>query len=173
MLEWIGSLRLREHSSKRVVLSLSRSTRVAGWIALGVGLYLVVLIGSFAALWALVPGLLAVLGAVLATLRREFVFDRNDGVLRMDRRTLGIGTRTVVPLFHLRAVVIVARSGDDDNRTLARSPSRYVAFIDRRVGNAIYLDESRRCANLLSLAEAIAEVAELRLVYDATFCAGE
>jgi hypothetical protein len=51
-----------------------------------------------------------------------------------------------------------------------RTPSaRYVAYLDRRVGSAIFLDESARCADLLPMAEAIAEVAELRLEYDATF----
>ena len=46
--------------------------------------------------------------------------------------------------------------------------ARYVAYLDRRVGEAIYLDESRKCAGLLRLAEVIADVAELRLEYDAT-----
>ena len=174
MLEWIGSLRLREHSSARVALSLSRSTRIFGLVLLAAGTYLTALLWALSPLWALLPIVLVILGAVLVTLRREFVFDRNDGVLRMDRRALGIGTRSVVPLFHLRAVVIEARSGDEETVPFAAiTPSRYVAFIDRRVGNAIYLDESRRCATLLTLAEAIAEVAELRLEYDATFCAGE
>ncbi len=174
MLEWIGSLRLRESSSARVALTLSRSTRAAGLVLLVVGAYLVALLWSLSPIWMVAPGLMLLCGAVLATLRREFIFDRNDGVLRMDRRALGIGTRSVVPLFHLRAVVIVARSGEEDTAPFAAiAPSRYVAFIDRRVGGAIYLDESRRCATLLALAEAIAEIAELRLEYDATFCAGE
>ena len=174
MLDWIGSLRMREHSSARVVLSLSRSTRAAGWTMLSLGVYLVVLFWSLSSLLLLVPSLLIVGGAVLVTLRREFVFDRNDGVLRMDRRTLGIGTRSVVPLFHLRAVVIMARAEDGEVTPFAAvAPSRYVAFIERRVGDAIFLDEARRCAALMTLAEAIAEVAELRLEYDATFCAGD
>ncbi|MEM9494284.1 MAG: hypothetical protein AAGC55_34380 [Myxococcota bacterium] len=125
-------------------------------------------------LWLMFPGAVAAIGAVLATLRRDFVFDRHEGVLRMERRALGIGTRSVVPLFHLRAVVIMARSGDGEGVPVPSiAPSRYVAFIERRVGGAIYLDESRRCAALLKMAEAIAELAEVRLEYDATFCAGE
>jgi hypothetical protein len=44
----------------------------------------------------------------------------------------------------------------------------YVAYVERRVGGTIHLDEARRPGPLLALAEAISEVAELRLVYDAT-----
>ncbi|MCG8424174.1 MAG: hypothetical protein MJE77_40295 [Proteobacteria bacterium] len=174
MLEWIGSLRLREHSSMRVVLSLSRSTRIAGLVLLVGGGYLALVMWAISPLWALLPGMLVMLGAVLTSMRRDFIFDREDGVLRMERRALGIGTRSVVPLFHLRAVVIVARSVDGKSIPFSPvTPARYIAFIDRRVGNAIYLDEARRCATLLTMAEAIAELTELRLEYDATFCASE
>ena len=55
-----------------------------------------------------VPGIVTLLGAVLITLRRDLVFDRDDGVLRIEQQLLGIASRTVVPLFHLRAVVIAA-----------------------------------------------------------------
>jgi hypothetical protein len=72
----------------------------------------------------------------------------------------------VVPLFHLRAVVVLARRGHQLQRIFP-APSRFVAYIDRRVGGAIYLDEARRCAHLMKMAEAIAEVADLRLEYDA------
>jgi hypothetical protein len=50
----------------------------------------------------------------------------------------------------------------------ARRRGLYVAYVERRVGGTIHLDEARRPAPLLALAEAISEVAELRLVYDAT-----
>jgi hypothetical protein len=43
----------------------------------------------------------------------------------------------------------------------------FVAYLDRRVGDAIFLDESRRSAGLFRMAEAIADVAELRLEYEA------
>jgi hypothetical protein len=63
-------------------------------------------------------------------------------------------------------VVIVARPRIDGVRGLP-AQARYVAYLDRRVGEAIYLDEARRCASLLRMAEAIADVAELRLEYEA------
>jgi hypothetical protein len=70
----------------------------------------------------------------------------------------------VIPLFHLRAVVVMARP----NAVGALDPTgRFVAYLERRIGQAIYLDEARRCASLLRLAEAIADVAEVRLEYDA------
>lgn len=165
MLEWIGSLRIRERSSSRVVLGLSRTTRAAGLVvaALGVAIAL--------PLWDLQPSLavlslaLTGLGLGLASLDRTLVIDREAGVLQVDQRLLGIGTRTVVPLFHLRAVVVTARSQVEEP---GRPGGRYLAYLDRRVGESIYLDEARRCAGLLRLAEVIADIAELRLEYEAT-----
>lgn len=168
MLDWIGSLRLRESSPLRVVLSLSRSTQVTGWVLVAAGAYAAQLVWPMARWLALAPALLAALGLVLATLQRRLIFDREAGVLRIDQRALGLGHRSVVPLFHLRAVVIAARPEEGIVAALReRARTRYVAYVDRRVGDAIYLDESRRCATLLRLGEAIAEVAELRLEYDA------
>jgi hypothetical protein len=97
------------------------------------------------------------LGVLLSTLQRRLVFDREDGLLRSEQRVLGIRRRAAIPLFHLRSVVVAARRG-----------GIYVAYVERRIGRPIHLDEARRPAPLLALAEAIAEVAELRLVYDAT-----
>jgi hypothetical protein len=96
------------------------------------------------------------LGILLATLRRRLIFDREDGLLRIEQRIFGIRRRAAIPLFHLRAVVVAARRG------------MYVAFVERRIGGTIHLDEARHPPPLLALAEAISEVAELRLVYDAT-----
>jgi hypothetical protein len=110
------------------------------------------------ALWATFAGLLLIaLGVLLGTLRRTLVFDRDDGLLRSEQRILGIRRRAAIPLFHLRAVVVSAR-----RRGI------YVAYVERRLGGTIHLDEARRPAPLLALAEAISDVAELRLVYDAT-----
>ena len=118
------------------------------------GIYMVTL----QPLWATLIGSIGILmGVVLGTLRRKLVFDREDGLLRSEQRILGIRRRAAIPLFHLRAVVVAARRG-----------GIYIAFVERRVGGTIHLDEARRPAPLLELAEAISEVAELRLVYDAT-----
>jgi hypothetical protein len=163
MLDWIGTLRVRARSAGRLELCLTRSTSIAGWVLAAAGVALGVLAWRWAlprVVW-LIPTLIALFGVLLGSLRRELIFDRGDGVLRIEQRLLGIASRAVVPMFHLRAVVISARTG-------ARVGPRFVAYVDRRIGNAIHLDESQRCANLLALAEAIADVAELRLVYDAT-----
>jgi hypothetical protein len=62
--------------------------------------------------------------------------------------------------------VVMARPRGEISRGLPAA-ARYIAYLDRRVGEAIFLDEARRCAALLRMAEAIADVAELRLEYNA------
>ena len=163
-LDWIGSLQIRRRSKHRVELCLTRSTALAGWVLFGIGA------AGAAGLWRLspflaaVPGLVGLLGLLLGSLRRSLIFDRDEGLLRIEQRILGITTRAAIPLFHLRAVVLAARAAPD-RATLG---PRFVAYVDRRVGGAIHLDESRRAAQLKPLVEAIAEVTELRLVYDIT-----
>jgi hypothetical protein len=166
MFDWIGSLRIRERSSVRVVLSLSRTTQLAGLLLVIAGALVTARAWPVSVWLAFLPALVAVLGAVLVTLRRDLTVDREAGVLRVDQRAFGMANRQVVPLFHLRAVVIVARPRIDGVRGLP-APARYVAYLDRRIGEAIYLDEARRCASLMRMAEAIADVAELRLEYEA------
>lgn len=163
MFDWIGTLRIRSRADARLELCLTRSTVAAGWVTLAGGIALAILMWRWQLppVASVIPGAVALLGAVLITLRRDLVFDRDDGVLKIEQRLLGIASRTVVPLFHLRAVVIAAR-------TDARVGPRYISYLDRRVGSAIHLDEAQRCATLMPIAEAIAEVTELRLVYDAT-----
>ncbi len=163
MLDWIGTLRVRVRSARKLELCLTRSTVAAGWVVVVASVVLGALVWRWdlpQAAWTL-PGVVLVFGALLASLRRQLIFDRDDGVLRIEQQLFGITSRSVVPLFHLRAVVISARIG-------ARVGPRFVAYVDRRIGDPIHLDESQRCATLLTIAEAIAEVAELRLVYDAT-----
>jgi hypothetical protein len=154
MLDWLGSVAIRKRTPTRLELDLTRATAWTGWGLTGAGAWLCTL----AALWAILLGIfVAGSGVLLATLRRKLVFDRDDGLLQVEQRVLGIRRRAAIPLFHLRAVVVSAR-----RRGL------FVAYVERRVGGTIHLDEARRSAPLLQLAEAISEVAELRLVYDAT-----
>jgi hypothetical protein len=173
MFDWIGSLRIQESSQRRVVLGVSSATRLAGLVLLAAGGWAAYRGWSVSPWLAVAPALLALLGAALVSLRRRLVFDRAAGVLEVEQRVLGWGSRAVVPLFHLRAVVIRARAGGGlpwVDRVVA--PSRYTAIIERRVGEEIFLDEARRCAYLLRMAEAVAEIAEIRLEYDATSRAG-
>lgn len=156
---------MREHTSHRVVLSLSFTTRFVGLGILAAGLFLSAEAWAISPWLTVLPGLLVLAGGLLSTLSRRLVFDREAGVVRINQRTLFVDNQSEVPLFHLRAVVIIARP---PSTTVAFGlGSRYIAYVERRVGDAIYLDESRRCANLLKIAEAIAEVAEVRLEYDA------
>jgi hypothetical protein len=154
VLDWLGSVQIRKRTPSRVELDLTRATAWTGWVIAGLGARLLVM----HALWAtVVGGVVFAAGILLATLRRKLVFDREDGLLRSEQRILGVHRRAAIPLFHLRAVVVSARHR-----------GMYVAYVERRIGGTIHLDEARRPAQLLALAEAIAEVAELRLVYDAT-----
>lgn len=152
MLDWLGSVQIRKRSNSRVELDLTRATAWTGWVLSAAGGYLCTLGG-----WPTLAGVVVLaLGILLATLRRRLVFDRDEGILRSEQRIFGIRRRAAIPLFHLRAVVVAARRG------------MYVAYVERRLGGTIHLDEARRSAPLLALAEAISEVAELRLVFDAT-----
>jgi hypothetical protein len=154
VLDWLGSVQIRRRSDSRVELDLTRATAWTGWLLVVGGVRLLWL----HALWAWLLGLAVLgLGVLLATLRRKLVFDREDGLLHSEQRILGIRRKAAIPLFHLRAVVVSARRG-----------GIYVAYVERRLGGTIHLDEARRPGPLLELAEAIAEIAELRLVYDAT-----
>jgi hypothetical protein len=153
VLDWLGSVQIRKRTTARVELDLTRATAWTGWALAAVGGYLCVRGG-----WALLAGVAVLaVGVLLATLRRKLVFDRDEGLLRSEQRIFGIRRRAAIPLFHLRAVVVAARRG-----------GMYVAYVERRLGGTIHLDEARRSAPLLALAEAISEVAELRLVFDAT-----
>lgn len=154
VLDWLGSVRIRKRTASRVELDLTRATGWTGWGLTGAGIR----VAMFGALWTTIAGVMLIgSGVLLATLRRTLVFDREDGLLRSEQRIFGIRRRAAVPLFHLRAVVVSARRG-----------GMYVAYVERRIGGTIHLDEARKPAPLLALAEAVADVAELRLVYDAT-----
>jgi hypothetical protein len=154
VLDWLGSVQIRKQTAERVELDLTRATSWTGWGLSLVGVWLVLL----SHLWAMAIGLFVLaVGALLGTLQRRLIFDRADGLLRIEQRVFGVRRRAAIPLFHLRAVVVAARRG-----------GIYVAYVERRIGGTIHLDEARRPAPLLALAEAIADVAELRLVYDAT-----
>lgn len=154
----LGSLRIRRRSARRIELALSRATHAVGWIAAaasaGVGLWL--------AAWSVTAAVIAVLfalgGTVVATMRHDLCFDRDDGVLRIDQRLAGLPRHSVVPLFHLKAIVVKARPGGGG----------FVAVLERRVGEPIVLDTDDHPGPLYALAQAVADVAGLRLVYDAT-----
>ncbi len=153
MLDWLGSVQIRRRTETRVELELTRATAWTGYAMTALGAWLVV----HRALWSLLLGLVVLgMGLLLATLRRSLVFDRDDGLLRSEQRFLGFRRRSAIPLFHLRAVVVAAQRG-----------GFYVAYVERRVGGTMHLDEARRPGPLLQLAKAISEVAELRMVYDA------
>ncbi len=154
MLDWLASVQIRKQSESRVELDLTRATAWTGWALVAAGVRLVLV----HALWAKLAALVIIgFGVLLATLHRRLVFDREEGLLHTEQRIFGIRRRAAIPLFHLRAVVVAARRG-----------GIYVAYVERRIGGTIHLDEARRPGPLLELAEAVAEVAELRLVYDAT-----
>src|SRR5687767_2276233 len=120
MLDWLGSVAVRKRTNTRLELDLTRATAWTGWGLAAGGTWLIVL----ASVWSIALGVLVVgIGILLGTLRRKLVFDRDDGLLHIEQRVMGIRRRAAIPLFHLRAVVITAR-----RRGL------FIAYVERRVG---------------------------------------
>jgi hypothetical protein len=155
-----------EQSSERICLRQTRPTRSVGAIIAGAG--------ALAAFWALAGDhsllaaascALVLLGVALLTLQREILIDRGTGIVEVRESILGWGREAVFPLFHLRAVVISARPPKAGS---GRGRGHYTVVLERTLGAPIYVDEDRHCAELLAMAQAIADVGELRLVYDAT-----
>ncbi|MBP6841672.1 MAG: hypothetical protein KA190_30510, partial [Kofleriaceae bacterium] len=142
MLDGLGSLRLRRRDAHHVELTLSPLTGLLGGGVGLLGLLVVAWLAPLSWVLALVPGAVAAAGVATATLRRRLVFDRDDGVLRVEQHVLGFASRATIPLFHLRAVVVKAHPG-------ALGQPRFVAYLERRVGQPIHLEESRRIAPLL------------------------
>lgn len=153
----LGSLRIRRRSARRIELAVSRATHALGWITTTIGAVGGLWLTTWSTAAAVVAGLVALGGVVIATMRHDLCFDRDDGVLRIDERIAGLPRRAVVPLFHLKAIVVKARSGGG-----------FVAQIERRVGEPIVLDTDDRPGPLYALAQAVADAAGLRLIYDAT-----
>jgi hypothetical protein len=157
MLGQLGNLRVRSRSTKRLELALTRTTHVVGWSGALAGLAAAIPVARLSPWAALVPLTIGLLGLVVATMRQHLVFDRDDGVLRIEHRLIGIPSHTVVPLFHLKSVVVRSRPRGD-----------FIAVVERRVGEPIVLDTGNAAGPLYALAQAVADVAQLRLVYDAT-----
>jgi hypothetical protein len=154
----LGSMTVRSRTPARLIVCLSRATAVVGWavaLAAVVAAFALVAVSTWLAAVAVV---LALAGWLAATARHRLEFDRDDGVVRIERHVAGLGTRAVVPLFHLRAVTVKTRSGGRG----------FVAALERRSGGSIEIDHGDRAAPLYELARAIADVTELRLVYDTT-----
>jgi hypothetical protein len=89
-LDWIGSLRIRHRSKHRVELCLSRSTSIAGWVLVAAGGATAAIAWPISIALAAIPALVAAGGLLLGTLRRTLVFDRDDGLLRVEQTILGI-----------------------------------------------------------------------------------
>lgn len=157
MLADLGRMKIRRVRRGRIELGLDRMAQVVGG-ALGLG----ALIAAFAlaprSTWLAGLALAAAaLGVMMATAHHAMEFDRDDGVVRIERRVVGVGARSVIPLFHLRAVVVQRRGNG------------FVAALERRNGPPIVIDTADRPGRLYELVRAIAEVTELRMVYDATW----
>jgi hypothetical protein len=156
----VGTLRVRARSARRLELALTRTTHVVGWTVTLAGAAIGLVVATWS-LWAtILPGVLAGFGLLVATMRQRLVFDREDGVLRIEQRLAGVPSHAVVPLFHLKAVVVRCRARGD-----------FIAVVERRVGDPIVLDTADSPGPLYALAQAVADVAQLRLVYDATAAA--
>lgn len=158
MLAEIGTMQVRSRSATRVVIAMGWRTAVAGWAVLAIALYAAFALASTSR-WLAGGACVVAFGAwLVATARHRLEFDRDDGVLRIERRIAGLGNRTIVPLFHLRAVVVRRK----------RQGAGFVAALERRNGEPIVIDVGERAAPLYELVRTIADVTDLRLVYDTT-----
>lgn len=160
MLDWLASVAVVRRSERRIELAVTATTRWAGWTLTTASAALAAWAWSWTPLLASLPAVLGVLGFLLATTRRRLVFDRDEGMLRVEQRILGVRSRLAIPLFHLRALVIAAEE------------HHFVAYLERRAGGRIRIDDSRHLAPLLALGRAICEVTQLRLVSEASRSTG-
>ncbi|MBK7073788.1 MAG: hypothetical protein IPH44_15935 [Myxococcales bacterium] len=158
MLAEIGTMQVRSRSATRVVIAMGWSTAVIGWAVLAIALSAAFALAPTSRWLAGVACAVAFAAWLVATARHRLEFDRDDGVLRIERRIAGLGTRAVVPLFHLRAVVVRRKRHGDG----------FVAALERRNGEPIVIDSGERAAPLYELVRTIADVTDLRLVYDTT-----
>lgn len=154
----LGAMKIRSQESARIELAIGRATAALGWT-----IALVTIAAAFAlapvSQWlAGVAFAASVLGVLVATAQHQMAFDRDDGVLRIERRIGGLGSRSVIPLFHLKALVVRSRGAGRG----------FIAVVERRVGEPIVIDTRDRPGPLYDLVRAVADVTELRLVYDAT-----
>ncbi|MEZ4366895.1 MAG: hypothetical protein R2939_11470 [Kofleriaceae bacterium] len=154
MLTELGSLRICERAPERLVLGLGRLTRVAGWALAGAAASAALWLLPYSLTLAALAGCVAGVGLLLASARREIVIDHHDGVVRVHQGVAGLSSRSVTPLFHLRAVVLTRRGAG------------FVLQLERRLGGRIAIDDGGRVGPLRALARAIAEVGELRFVDD-------
>ena len=162
MFEWLGKLVVRVKKKRLVVVGVDPKTHWAGALLCLLSLPVALLCWGAWPPLVIFPSVFFFVGALALSFRRTLVFNQDDGVLRIEERILGLGTNIHVPLFHLRAVVVHPSSESPSFR-----PSyEYLARIDRRVGEPIHLETSKRSAPLLKLAEAISDIAEIRLEYE-------
>jgi hypothetical protein len=150
----MSAMKINQQTDERLLLSESRWVAVAGLLC---GMLLVV----FAILmWIISPwiSLAFALGGVTvaaaASSNRTLLFARDAGVLVQRHRVFGVPTQSVIPLFHIRAVVVAE----------ANNGAGYRCFLDRRIGGDIELDTNASAAPLIAVAKAVAATANLRLV---------
>jgi len=154
----LGAMEIRSRSAAQIEIGIGRSTALAGWLCALVGTLAAIALAESSP-WLIGAAIAIGLGGIIvATAVHQLIFDRDAGVLRIERSIAGLRSRTVVPLFHLRALVVRSRGVG----------SGYRAVIERRIGEPILIDTRDRPGPLYDLVRAIADVTELRLVYDAT-----
>jgi hypothetical protein len=154
MLEWLAAVAIVRRTERRVELAVTSATTWAGWTVAAAASLAAWLSWSWSGPVAIMAAVIGALGGMFATARRRLVFDRDDGLLRVEQRILGVRSRLAIPLFHLRAVVICYEHG------------HYVSYVERRAGGRIRIDDARHLPSILAVARAICDVTQLRLVTD-------
>ena len=152
----LGALRVTQRDEGRLELSSGRLAFWFGWTLCAVALAAAWWVFAVSTWLAGGCGTLALFAALFATAERRLVFDRAAGVVIVSQRIVGISTKSVVPLFHLRAVVVKA------------SGNGFVAYLDRRLGENIELERDTTSPKLVAMAQTIARSIGIRYVFKAT-----
>ncbi len=151
----LGALRVTQRDEARLELSSGRLTSWVGWLMFVAALVVAWWVVAISTLLAGSCAVIAAIAATIATAERRLVFDRAAGVVIVSQRIFGISTKSVVPLFHLRAVVVKA------------TEHGFVAYLERRLGENIELERDTSSPKLIALAQTIARSAGLRFVFSA------
>jgi hypothetical protein len=104
----LGNIKLSQHSEQRLELTDSLLVKTVGILGFSLLLLAAIFITSVSWLLAALCFAAALLVGSAALAGRSLLFARDAGVLVLRHRTFGIPSQSVVPLFHLRAVVVAA-----------------------------------------------------------------
>lgn len=150
-----GDLRIVHTSRESLVLARGAMAALVSWGTVMACLVATAISWRVASKIGLAMSIVTVLAALVARIERRFIFDKAAGILTIEEQLPWTAKRTVIPLFHLRGVVVT------------RTPrATYIAMLQRRNGAHIFLDTAPQSHRLVRLAQHIADFTDLRYAVD-------